>query len=112
MISAAILVLLTLIWDPFGFFEPDSRATVVIVIMFIAVSFFVSLLWGENVHDERERFHRMTADRAGFLTGALVLLALIFKDVAENTLSLKLVFTLGVMSMVKIIALIYSQSRR
>lgn len=112
IVSAAILVLLTLIWNPFGFFEPGSRATMVIVVIFAAVSFFVSLLWGENARDERERFHRMISDRTGFLTGILVLLVLVLRDAAENTLSLKLIFTLGVMGMAKIIALIYSQSRR
>ena len=76
----------------------DSMTMAVDVCLVIALTITIILLWKERAHDERERMHRMLADRIGFLVGAGSLVVVIviqsIRHESEELLSLVLLFML------------------
>lgn len=83
----------------------------IVLILLVSAGLFISLIWHENINDEREEFHRMTSDRIGFLIGVLILATFIIKDIIQDSLKPQEVFILGAMALAKAISIIYFRTR-
>ncbi|MDE1874550.1 MAG: hypothetical protein KGH68_00590 [Patescibacteria group bacterium] len=103
-----LVVLLVLLLEPFGFMP---SAAVMTILAFIVAAFvlFAILLWREHGLDEREEAHINRADRIGFISGALVLLAAIVAESLGRMLSPWLVVALIAMVAAKAFTLIYER---
>jgi hypothetical protein len=108
-IPASLVILLGLLLEPFGFMPPMAAMTVLalVVAAFAAFSIF---LWREKGADEREEAHIHKADRIGFISGALVLVAAIVAESLAHMLSPWLVAALMAMLVAKAFALVYERS--
>ena len=109
IISTAIIILLTALVNPFGFWMPSALHMACIIALIVAVGVFAVFIWQENARDEREALLRGSAGRAGFLTGAVALTAGIAYQSYIHALDIWLVYTLAAMVLAKIISLIYSR---
>lgn len=111
IISLALIILLVLCLNPFGFWMPNRVLTMINIVLIIVFSVFASFIWRESARDEREVFHRMLAGRIAFLAGAGVLVIGVIVQSFKHDVDFWLVLTLGVMVFSKIIALVYSQAK-
>jgi hypothetical protein len=109
--AAILLVLLVLLVNPFEFWMPSPAEMLLVVSLVVIFGIFSGLLWRERGGDEREQWHRMLADRFGYLAGALVLVVGILIESLRHDLNLWLVAALGAMILVRIIGFIYSQTK-
>ena len=112
IISAVILLLLLLLLvNPFDFWMPSQTEMLLVAGLVVIFGIFSGLLWRERGGDEREQWHRMLADRFGYLAGALVLVIGVLIESLKHELNLWLVGALGAMILVRIIGFIYSQTK-
>lgn len=107
-IPLALIILLILLLEPFGFM-PSAVIMAVLVLIVAAFAVFSIFLWREKGLDEREESHIHKADRLGFVFGALVLIVAIVAESLAHMLSPWLVLALIVMLFAKSTALIYEK---
>lgn len=110
-ISSALIVLLLLFLNPFGFWMPNTFLIMMVVGLIVVFALSASFIWRENVKDEREALHRFMASRIAYLTGAGGLVIGIIVQSFQHNLDGWLVFILGVMIFAKIIGLIYGRMK-
>jgi len=72
IIPIILVVLLTLLAEPFGFM-PSMATMTLLVITTVLLILFAVFAWREHGADEREEAHIHRADRFGFLSGMAVL---------------------------------------
>lgn len=110
--TAVILIILLLVLiNPFGIWMPSNMEMLLIAGLVVLFGIFSGLVWRERGGDERDNWHRMRADRFGYLAGALVLVVGILIESLQHMLSPWLVLALGAMILVRIISFIYSQAK-
>ena len=81
----------------------------VLILVFIITTI---LLWQERARDERERMHRMLADRVGFLVGAGILVVVIIMQSIKHHTEPLLSIVLFLMLAAKIAGHLWSKHRR
>jgi hypothetical protein len=108
-VPVLIVILLTLILEPFGFMP--SMATMTLLVTTTALFlFFAVFAWREKGADEREETHIHRADRFGFIAGMTVLIVgILFDYFFMHEVSQILVIALIIMIASKAIALWYSR---
>lgn len=109
LIPLALIVLLALLLQPFGFM-PTMAVMTILVLVVAAFALFAVFLWREKGDDEREVAHIQMADRAGFVLGALVLIVAIAAQSLGHMLSPWLVLALAAMIVAKSVALLYQRN--
>ena len=108
-ISIILIILLLLLLNPFHFWMPDFMVMTMVLGLLVIFSIFSTLIWKENVKDEREGFHRMMADRIAFISGSLVLIFGIIVESFNHEIDFWLISALGIMILAKTISIIYSR---
>lgn len=108
-VSMALIVLLILFLNPFGFWMPNALLMMMIAGLIVAFALFASFIWRENARDEREGLHRMFAGRIAYLIGAGVLALGIIVQSVRHELDSWLIITLAAMILAKIAGLIYGR---
>lgn len=108
-VSLALVVLLVLFLNPFGFWMPNALLMMMVLGLVVVFVIFASFVWKENSRDEREGLHKMMAGRIAFLSGTALLVIGIIVQSFKHELDFWLVFTLGTMILAKIIGLIYGR---
>ena len=110
LIPTALIVLLILLLEPFGFMPP----AIVMTVLALAVAAFAAFsifLWREKGQDEREEAHIHKADRLGFIFGASALVVAVVAESLAHMLSPWLVAALIAMLSAKAAGLIYERTR-
>ena len=110
-VSLALIVLLILFLNPFGFWMPNALLIMMIAGLIVIFALFAGFIWRENSRDERESFHKMMAGKFAFLAGAGGLIAGIVVQSLSHNLDPWLVAILGIMIFAKVIGLIYGRVR-
>lgn len=110
-VAFALLVLLFVIFNPFGILMPGYAVMLLLVAAMVAFGAFSVLVWKERGGDERERLHRLLASRAAFLAGGILLLAGIAATELSGALDPWLVYALAAMIAAKVAALIYGKMK-
>lgn len=110
-ISAALIVLLVLFLNPFGFWMPNTLLIMMTTGLIAVFALFASFIWRETAQDEREALHRFMAGRIAYLAGAGGLVIGIIIQSLQHGLDPWLVGILGMMIFAKIIGLIYSRTK-
>jgi cobalamin synthase len=111
VVGAGLIVLLILLINPFGILMP-SRVTMLLLGGSAILSLlFISFIWKEAAHDERESLHRLLAGRIAFLAGAATLLLGITVQTFQHHLDPWLVIALGVMVLTKLLTRAYSRTK-
>jgi hypothetical protein len=109
-VGCGLLVLLYIIFNPFNIFMPGYVVMgflIGAVVLFIA---FATFLWKENSGDERERYHRLFADRIAYLAGSGILLVGIIVGELAHALDIWLIIALAIMVFAKVAGLIYGKN--
>ncbi|MCI0611379.1 hypothetical protein L0244_00165 [bacterium] len=108
-VSLALIVLLVLFLNPFGFWMPNALLIMMIAGLIVVFALFASFIWRETAQDEREALHRFMAGRIAYLSGAGGLVIGIIIQSLQHNLDGWLVGILGIMIFAKIIGLIYGR---
>ncbi len=110
IVPAALIILLALLLEPFGFM-PSAMVMTILALIVAAFAVFSLFLWREKGEDEREEAHIHKADRLGFIFGALVLIVAVVAESIGHMLSPWLVAALMAMLAAKAVGLVYQKSR-
>jgi uncharacterized membrane protein len=111
LVSLGLLVLLYIIFNPFGMFMPGYLIMGFLTAVIVFYIVFATFLWKENNGDEREEYHRLFADRIAYLAGSAILLIGIVVSELAHALDLWLIYALAIMVIAKIVGLIYSKRK-
>lgn len=102
VIGGVVIVCLLLSSNLFATIMPSSVVMVLIAVFVAAFGLFSMLIWRENPRDEREAHLLLSADRLGFLAGAVVLsVGLIITSLRHQSTSL-LALALAAMILAKL----------
>lgn len=110
-IPLILVLLLMLLWDPFGFFMPNKLIMFLLLVLIVIFIFFVGFIWKEKAHDERELLHRSIASRFAFLSGMTILVIGVIDESLTHALDPWLIFALCVMVIAKIAGIIYGRRK-
>jgi hypothetical protein len=110
-VGLGLLVLLFIIFNPWHLFMPGYAVMTLLVGAVVLYIFFATFLWRERSGDERERFHRLFADRSAYLTGSAFLLIGIVAGELHHALDPWLVYALALMVIAKIAGLVYGKNK-
>ena len=110
-VSGALIVLLVLFLNPFGFWMPNTLLLMMIAGLIVVFALFASFIWRETAQDEREALHRFMAGRIAYLAGAGGLVVAIIIESLQHDLDPWLVGILGIMILAKISGLIYGRTK-
>lgn len=108
-VGLGLLVLLYVIFNPFGLFMPGYMIMMFLVAIAVLFLLFATLLWKEKRGDEREAYHRLFADRLAYLSGSTILLIGIIVNELAHRSDPWLICALAIMVVAKIGGLIYSK---
>ena len=111
VLAAATIVALVLLINPGNWFMSDMFVMSLTCIAAILLLLFVSFIFREQAHDEREQLHRYIAARLGYLGGVTVLMAMIVAHEFSHTRNDALIYALGAMLFMKVIGLMYAKKR-
>ena len=111
-VSLALIVLLVLFLNPFGFWMPDALVMMMVLGLVVVFAVFSVFIWKEYARDEREILHRMLAGRIAYLVGTGILVLGIIVQSFRHEIDSWLVFTLGSMILAKIVGVVYSRINR
>jgi uncharacterized membrane protein len=112
ILAVVIVVLLVFLINPFMFWMPDMVHMIVLALLIIAAAIFVTFVFKERAHDEREAVHRALAGRVAFLVGTtLAIIGIVWQTVVTHAVDPWLPVTLGGMIIGKIVALMWSQMK-
>jgi len=112
IIGAGLIGLLLLVINPLNFFMPTPLVMTVLLAVALLALLFASFIWRERSGDEREAYHRLLASRAGYMSGAVVLLLGMAFQGWSGHVDSWLAGTLGVMVLAKLAAHIYNRGHR
>lgn len=107
IVSLALVVVATLLVNPFMLWMPSALEMTVIAVFAIIFFAFASLVWKESSGDEREDLHKLMAGRIAYLTGSTVIVIGIVVEGLRHWIDPWLVTALTAMVLAKIIALVY-----
>lgn len=110
-ISIVLIALLSLLIEPFKGWMPSLPLLITMTLVVVAFTAFVALVWREDARDEREGLHRSIAGRAGFIAGALALMVGIIVESYQHPIDPWLVISLGIMTITKLVVLVYNRDR-
>jgi len=111
IIATILIVLLILFLNPFDFLMPPPFISMFIIILMTLFGIFVSIIWKEHVHDEREGFHRMLAGRFAFLIGSGILITGIIIQELRHKIDPWLIYALAGMLIAKIVGVFYGKKK-
>ncbi len=111
VVGSGLLILLFIIFNPWNIFMPGYVVMSLLAGAIVLFAIFAIFLWNENSGDERERFHRLFADRIAYLVGSAVFLAAIVVEELAHALDPWLIAGLAVMILTKVAALIYGKTK-
>lgn len=111
VVGLGLVILLFIIFNPWNAFMPSYAVMSLLVGAVILYAAFATFLWRESRGDERERFHRLFADRIAYLAGSALLLVGIVIGELRHALDPWLVYALVLMVIAKIIGLIYGKNK-
>jgi F0F1-type ATP synthase assembly protein I len=111
LVGLGLLVLLFIIFNPWNMFMPGYAVMGFLVAAVVLYAAFVIFLWREGQGDERERFHRLFADRIAYLAGSALLLIGIVIGELQHALDPWLIYALALMVIAKIAGLIYGKNK-
>ena len=110
-ISAILIILLTLLLDPFMLLMTTPIQMMMIAGVLIFFVSFCAFVWRENTKDERERFHKHIASRLAYLSGSAILIVGVIFQSLNHALDPWLVIALIVIILAKIIGAIYAEKK-
>jgi uncharacterized membrane protein YiaA len=73
IVTAILLAVFFVLLNPFAWWMPDMMVMSLLFIALILFGLFAAFIVQEKVADEREQQHRVTAGRAAFIAGTLIL---------------------------------------
>ena len=106
--ALALVVLLTLLTDPFMLWMPPMAAMAALLGATVLLGAWAGLVMYEKVGDEREREHRMHADRFAYLFGIAILTAALVVQGLSHHIDLWVALALGSMVVAKLVARLYA----
>ena len=108
-IALILVILLVLLSDPFMIWMPAGIHLMVLLVVSVAMCFWVGLIVQERSHDERETLHKMLAGRVAYLSGVVVLtVALVFQGL-NHGIDPWIILALVVMVVSKLTSRLYSE---
>jgi len=111
IISTVLIILLVLFLNPFDFLMPPPFLSMLVIVLIALYGMFVSIIWKEQVHDEREGLHRMLAGRIAFLVGSSILVIGIIVQELHHVTDSWLIYALVGMLIAKIGGMFYGQKK-
>lgn len=111
LVGLGLLVLLFIIFNPFGFFMPGYMIMGFLIVAVVFYLTFATFLWKEKKGDERENYHRLFADRIAYFVGSGILLIGIIISELNDLKDPWLIIALGAMVIAKIAGLIYGKNK-
>lgn len=109
IVFAIVLVVLGIILvNPMNLWMPDMAQVFILALIVAVLGALAGLFYRETAGDEREATHRMLADRAGFLIGAIILVTGLIYQGVSHTVDYWLVIALVAMVVGKIVVRFYS----
>ncbi len=109
VLAGGTVAALFLLVNPGDWFMPDMFVMTLTCIAALLFFWFVSFIFRENAHDEREELHRYIANRLGYLGGTSVLMIMVVVTEFRHTQNDYLVYALGVMLLMKVAGSIYAK---
>lgn len=109
IIAAVLVVLASMLLDPFGFLMPTALQMTTLIIFLVAFSIFAGFVWREKSADEREGLHKLIAGRTGYLLGMTSIVIGITIQSFSHAIDPWLVITLILMLLGKLISFILSE---
>ena len=110
-VGLGLLALIYIIFNPWNVFMPGYVVMGFLIGAVVLYLAFAVFLWKENSGDERERFHRLFADRIAYLAGSALLLIGIVVGELRHALDPWLIYALAVMVIAKVVGLIYGKMK-
>jgi len=111
IISISFIILLVLFLNPFGFWMPTNVMYFMVAGLVTVFAIFVSFVWKERTHDEREELHKHMAGRIGYTAGIFTLVLAIAIESITSHPDPWLVLVLGAMVIGKIAGQLYGYIR-
>lgn len=111
IIATVLVVLLVLFLNPFDFLMPPPFLSMLVIVLIAIFGMFVSIVWKEQVRDEREVLHRMLAGRFAFLVGSSILVIGIIVQELRHVTDPWLIYALSGMLIAKIVGMLYGQKK-
>lgn len=109
LVAAAVPAVILIKSDPFHWFMPDAFQMLVLCLFTAALLVYAGLIFREAARDEREASHLYRASRWGYLVGVLALTVTIVVQDLLHCLDPWLLVILGLMVVVKLVVLRWSQ---
>ena len=109
LLALGTITALFLLINPGQWWMPDMFVMTVTCVAAILLFLFVSFVFREQAHDEREELHRYIAARLGYLGGVTVLMAMIVWQEFSHIDDERLIYVLGVMLLMKVLGFIYAK---
>lgn len=110
-LACGTLIALLLILNPWHWFMSDMFVMTLTCVAAILFLWFISFVFKEKAHDEREELHRSIVLGLGYFGGTSVLMAMIVVQEFQHTKNNALVYALGAMLFMKVVGAIYAKKR-
>ncbi len=111
ILALGTVIALLLLINPGNWWMPDMFVMTITCVAAILLFLFVSFIFRESVHDEREELHRYIAARLGYLGGVTVLMIMIVWQEFTHVDDERLMYVLGVMLLMKVAGSIYAKKK-
>lgn len=108
ILGIALLVLVLLVLDPFGFYMSNMMTASVLALLVICFIAFQVFIWKNNPSDERELSHEHLAGRWAYLIGTASLLVGIAVQSFNHNVDIWLVLALFLMITTKFFTSFYA----
>lgn len=110
-VAAILIILLIVLLNPGDILMPTMTQMAIMASATVVFAVFIVLIWRERGGDERDQFHRLFADRVGFLVGSVTLMIGIIIQSFQHSLDPWLPIVLGALVIGKVVALIYGNNK-
>lgn len=111
LISLFLIILLTLLVNPFEIWMPSALVMMLVAMAAILVVVFAGFVWREKSLDEREGLHKLLANRFAYLAGMVVLLLGLISQSLNHNIDPWVAIALGVMVLAKAVGFLYARKR-
>ena len=111
LVALGLLALLFIIFNPWNVFMPGYLVMGFLIGAVVLYAAFATFVWRENHGDERQRFHRLFADRVAYLAGSSLLLVGIVIGELGHALDPWLIYVLAFMVVAKVGGFIYGENK-
>lgn len=108
-VGGIFIIFLVGLLNPGDIFMPTMTQMALLAAATVVFVVFAALIWRERGGDERDRLHRLIADRIAFLSTASVLMLALVVQGFMHMIDPWLPISLGVMVLGKIGGLLYSK---